>query len=209
MELGEPEALGVLDDHDGGVRHIDADFNHCGGDEYLHFVALEASHRLLLGSGRHASVDEGDLIAEDLLELGEPILGRDDVEHLALLDERRDPEGLRAFLDPRFEPGDDAIVLGDGEHGRVNLLATGGFLAQHARRHVAEMGEHETSRDRRGRHHQEVGVLALVAQRQPLFDAEAMLLVHDREPEIVELDLRLEQRMRADNNGDRAISDPC
>ena len=38
------------------------------------------------------------------LQLGEAILGRDDVEMLALLDQRADPEGLRAFGDPRLQP---------------------------------------------------------------------------------------------------------
>src|SRR4029077_5254860 len=44
MELGEAEALGVLDDHDGGVRDVDADFDDGGGDEDLHFVFAELLH---------------------------------------------------------------------------------------------------------------------------------------------------------------------
>jgi hypothetical protein len=32
MELGEAEALGMLDDHDGGVGDVDADFDDGGGD---------------------------------------------------------------------------------------------------------------------------------------------------------------------------------
>src|SRR5439155_16721657 len=38
MELGEAEALGVLDDHDGGVGDVDADFDDGGGNQDLDFV---------------------------------------------------------------------------------------------------------------------------------------------------------------------------
>ena len=33
VELRQPEALGVLDHHDGRVRHVDADLDHRGGDQ--------------------------------------------------------------------------------------------------------------------------------------------------------------------------------
>ena len=33
VQLREPEALGVLDHHDGRLRHVDADFDHRGGDQ--------------------------------------------------------------------------------------------------------------------------------------------------------------------------------
>ena len=42
--------------------------------------------------------------------------------------------------------------------------------------------------------------LPLSRQRQALVDAEAVLLVDDGQPEIVELDAGLEQRMRADDD---------
>ena len=45
---------------------------------------------------------------------------------------------------------------------------------------------------------------ALVAQREPLRDAETMLLVDDREPQPRQRDAFLEQRMGADRNGSRA-----
>ena len=35
VQLREPEALGVLDHHDGRLRHVDADLDHGGGDQQL------------------------------------------------------------------------------------------------------------------------------------------------------------------------------
>src|SRR5260370_153265 len=44
MELGEAEALGMLDDHNGGVGDVDADFHHSCGHEDLRFVLAEARY---------------------------------------------------------------------------------------------------------------------------------------------------------------------
>ena len=58
MELGEAEALGVLDDHDAGVRHVDADFDDGRRDEQLDPVRVEVLHDALLLGGRELAVDE-------------------------------------------------------------------------------------------------------------------------------------------------------
>ena len=44
VELGEAEAIGVFDDHDGGVGYVDANFDDGGGDEDVELAALEAGH---------------------------------------------------------------------------------------------------------------------------------------------------------------------
>ena len=48
VELREAEALGVLDDHDGGVGDVDADFDDRGGDEDVDFAAAESAPSLFL-----------------------------------------------------------------------------------------------------------------------------------------------------------------
>ena len=45
---------------------------------------------------------------------------------------------------------------------------------------------------------------AFLAERQPLVHAEAVLLVDNSEPEVTEGDAALEQRMRANDDGDLA-----
>ena len=57
--------------------------------------------------------------------------------------------------------------------------------------HVAEIGEHERARDGRRRHDQNVGRLALLAEREALVDAETVLLVDDGEGETWEGDALL------------------
>ncbi len=38
MQLRQAEPLGMFDHHDGGFRHIDADFDHRGGHQELGFA---------------------------------------------------------------------------------------------------------------------------------------------------------------------------
>src|SRR2546426_9182886 len=73
---------------------------------------------------------------------------------------------------------------------------------------VAVERQGERSRDRRGRHHEEVGVLALAAEPGALLDAEPVLLVHDGEAEAAELHTFLHERVRADDARDVPRGDP-
>lgn len=66
---------------------------------------------------------------------------------------------------------------------------------------VAEDGHGDRARDGGGRHDEEVGrLLALTAQGVALLDAEAVLLVHDDQTQVVELHLVLDQRVCADDD---------
>src|SRR5438445_3385169 len=61
VKLGEAEALGVLDDHDGGVRDVHADFDDGSGDEDLRFVLAEALHDFLFFVAGEAAMQEAEL----------------------------------------------------------------------------------------------------------------------------------------------------
>ena len=71
------------------------------------------------------------------------------------------------------------------------------------------MRHDQRARDRRRRHDQHVGAgaAALRLQRQALVHAEAVLLVDDGEGEVAEDDVRLEQRVRADDDVDVAAGE--
>ena len=56
MELGETEALGVENHHDGGVGYIHTHFDDGSGDKDLRLTAHKALHLLLLLTGFHATV---------------------------------------------------------------------------------------------------------------------------------------------------------
>src|SRR5664279_1565662 len=64
MQLRQPEAFGVLDHHDGGFRHVDADLDHRGGDQKLRLAGREARHRGVLLGALHAAMHEVDFFAE-------------------------------------------------------------------------------------------------------------------------------------------------
>src|SRR5919206_500998 len=46
MQLGEPEPVGLLDDHDRRVRDVDADLDHGRRHEHVELPRLEPSHQL-------------------------------------------------------------------------------------------------------------------------------------------------------------------
>ena len=56
VELGEPETLGVEDDHHGGVRHVDPHLNHSGSNENLRLATDKLLHLGLLISRFHLAV---------------------------------------------------------------------------------------------------------------------------------------------------------
>ncbi len=118
---------------------------------------------------------------------------------LALLDERADPVGLRAVA-AAFAHARDHLFAALfrnqlGHHRR----AARRHLVDHRHVEVGEVAHGERARDRRGAHHELVRLAAaLRGERQALLDAEAVLLVHDGEPELRERDPFLEERVGAD-----------
>ncbi len=82
-----------------------------------------------------------------------------------------------------------------------------GLNGHAARRHLVDYGnvqitierERKRTRNRSGRHYQDIGRSGLVHQLLALQNAEAVLLVHNHEPQPREFNLRLEQRVRPGN----------
>ena len=75
MELRQAEALGLLDHHQRGIGHIDADFNHGRRDEQLRPAPGKAFHGGILDRRLELPVDEHHHIAEAGLERGEARFG--------------------------------------------------------------------------------------------------------------------------------------
>ena len=74
-------------------------------------------------------------------------------------------------------------------------------FGQRGRLEIAEHGHGDRARDRRRGHDEQVRRLrGLAAQGVALLDAEAVLLVDDDETELGELDVVLDQRVRADDD---------
>ena len=106
MELGEPEAVGLLDDHDRRVRNVDADLDHGRGDQHVELARLEARHHVAPLGRTHAAVHAAD---PEVAQLGAPQalglgLGGAGERRLRLLDERADDVGLPAVGEVRAQP---------------------------------------------------------------------------------------------------------
>ena len=68
MKLRQAKAVGVLDDHDGGVGDINADFDHRGRDQNFDFAALKLAHDVFFYVGIEAAVQQADVqIGKDLV----------------------------------------------------------------------------------------------------------------------------------------------
>src|SRR5690606_15379097 len=60
MELRQPKALCIQDDHESGVRDIDADCNDCGCHKDIEFPLSKRLHGLVPLLPTHATVDHSD-----------------------------------------------------------------------------------------------------------------------------------------------------
>ena len=132
------------------------------------------------------------------------LLGGGEIAGFGFLDQRADPIDAAALVDRAADRIDHLVEAIERNRAGVDRLAARGLLAQLRDVHVAEIGEHQRARDRRRGHHENVDGLALARERQALMHAEAMLLVDDREREVAEFNLLLEQRVGADQKIDLA-----
>src|SRR6267378_366468 len=216
VELGEAEALGVLDDHDGGVGDVNADFNDGGGDEDLRLVLAEALHDFFFFVAGEAAVQEAEL------ELGKNFArqalkffhGGFQLE-LRFLDDRINDVTLVAcgdFAAEKFPNAGEMLLRG---HARDDGRAAGREFIENGNVEVAVEGEREGARDGRRRQHEKMRRAAMrggfIHQALALEDAEAMLLVNGDEAEAGEFDVVFDERVGTDDElrlaGANAIED--
>ncbi len=206
VELGEPEALGVLHEHDGGVGHVDADLDHGGRDQDMERALLELAHDALFLREAQPAVEEPHAaLGKDLtLEPLRHLRGRAQVRGLRLLHEGTDHVDLPARRHLVAEEGIDLLPGPLPPSLRPYGLAAGRQLVEHGNLEIAVEGEGERAGNRCGRHHENVGALGLAAKRRAMPDAEAVLLVDHGQPESLEGHASLHQRVRADGAAGRA-----
>ena len=123
MQLGESEAVGLLDDHDRRVRDVDADLDHRRRHEHVELPRLELRHQLAPLGRSQAAVQEPDAVALEL-RAAEPVglhLRRARDGRLRFLDQRADDVGLPALVEMAAQPpvglggalrGDPAVTIG-------------------------------------------------------------------------------------------------
>ena len=127
------------------------------------------------------------------------LLGGSGARRLGRFDERADDVGLAALAK---QPREAHVRLGGArlrDAARDHRLARRRRLRDLGDGEVAVHGERERARDRRRGHVQHVR-RAPLAQRLALLDAEPVLLVDDGDREIAQLDVLLDERVRADDD---------
>ena len=132
VELGEAEALGVFNQHERGVRHVDADLDDGGGDEHVDLMRGESAHDGVLFLRLHLAVDGGDAkVGEDLF-LQHFRVGGDGLaligELVVFRDHGADDIGLTALGDELAQKSVDTLVIARRDGKGVNLLPSGGEL---------------------------------------------------------------------------------
>ena len=138
-----------------------------------------------------------DAVAQLLVHL----LRRGDLDRLVHLDERADHVCLPSLLDllPHIAIDERAAVR--PPHERADRLPSGRQVPDLRDIEIAVDRQRHRARDRRRRHHEHVGEQRpLLLERRALGDAEAMLLICDREPQRGELHRFLDECMGADDD---------
>ena len=202
MQLGEPEAIGVLDDHDGRVRDVDPQLHDGRGDQDVDLAVGERPQRPLLVRRAEGTVQEPHPRRGELApEAGVVSDRRHRPEAPGRLAHRTDHERLAPLPDrvAQARVGRPAPV-GSLAHQGGRGGAPRGALGQEGGVQIAVQREGEAARDRRRRHREQVRRARPTASAQPgaLRDAEAVLLVGDHQPEPRDVYAGGEQRLRPD-----------
>ena len=214
VQLRDPVALGRLDEHHGGVRDVDADLDHAGRDQHFCLGRRERAHRLRLAPRGQLAVNELDAVVAELRRRESLRLGRRGarLQRLRLLDERADDEDLA----PRGDLLSRALVRAPAtgraiDHVRLDRPAPNGKPAEHRAVQVAVAHQAVGARDRRRSEMKDVrreSGRRLLLERRPLADAEAVLLVHNHQGQVAELDRLLDQGVRAHHEPELARIEP-
>ena len=196
VQLAEAEQVGALDDERVHGRHVDARLDDRRAHEDVEAAVPEVDDDLLQRALVHLAVGDGDArLGHQLAQAGGGVLDRAhpvvDPEHLALA------EQLAA---DRLD-GDALVVAADVGEDR---LAVGRRRLQQRQVADADEAHLQRARDRRRRQRQHVDVRLELLHRLLVLDAEALLLVDDEQPEVLEPDLFAEQAVGADDAVDLA-----
>ena len=199
VELRQPEAIGVVDDHRVGARDVEAGLDDRRADEDVVAAVDEVDHHLLELALRHLAVADRDArpLRRELARCASPA--------------RRCPRSwlwTKNSWPPRASSrliASPSSALVEAADERADRQPVGGRrrddrdLAQPAHRHL------QRARDRRRGQRQHVDLRAQLLEPLLVGDAEALLLVDDQQAEILEADVARQQAVRADDDVDLAV----
>ena len=199
VQLGQPEALGVLDHHHTGLGHIHAHLHHRGAHQHLQLAGGEGPDRLLFVLAGQAAMQQAHLQLgkHPLLQILMHLHGRAQIELLRLLHQRQHHVGAlaQAHLVADQLPGllPFAVLQQAGADGGTPRRQ----LINLADLQIAMHRQGEGARDRRGGHRQQMGLQALGQQPVALAHSEAVLFIDHHQTEAIELHRVLQKGMGA------------
>ena len=208
MQLGQTVAIRVLDDHHGSIGHVDAHFNHRGGDQNLQLSRRKIRQRRLLFGGRLSAVGQPHRKPGEGLPAQLPGVAFDRHEAvgvLAFLHQRADDIGLPPGLQFLTDKGVQAAALAFRHQPGLDRLTARGQFIDHTHIQIAEQTQRQRTRNRRGGHDQQVrrapgGRIAAFFQKgRALGHAEAMLLVRNAQAQMLKTHAAADQGVSADH----------
>src|SRR5581483_2940427 len=200
MQLTEAHKVGAVDDERVDRRHVDARLDDRRADEDVVLALPEVEHDLLEHGLVHLPMGDGNArFGHELLEARRHAL---DVLHSVVHEE--DLAFTQQLTPDRFAYGTLVVLADVGE----DRHALGGWRVQ--QREVADPGEAhlEGARDWRGGQREYVDVDLELLDVLLVGDAEALFLVDNEQPKVLELDVATEKTVRADDNVNLAALQP-
>ena len=149
-------------------------------------------------------MNEVDLFSELLAQVIEPRLRRGKVNFFGFVDQGTNPIGSLALRDRAADGVFHLGKTGEGNCSGIDWLAARWFFAQFGNIHISEVGEDQCARYRRGGQYKNIDCVAFLREREPLVDAKPVLLIDNGQRQVVESNVFLKQRMRADQKVDIA-----
>ncbi len=204
VELGQAEALRVLDQDRPRIGDVDPDLDHRRGHEHTQLTAAKTLHDGIFVPSEHAAVDHPDpVFGQQLAHRRGRGFDIGSVDGLAGLDQRAHHVRLVAREHP-VDQGSPSLSQGPPawKYARDRRHPTRRKLIDHRGIELAEGRERQAARDRGRGHDQEVWGGPLLTQRPTLLDPKAVLLVDDHQRQAGELDLVDQQGMGADEQID-------
>src|SRR3974377_2377065 len=141
MQLGKSETLGVLDDYDAGIGHVDAYLDHRGRHQNGEAAGGKRRYDSVLVLAREPPMHEADLVPEAFLELNMALLSGSDIERLGFGHERADPIDLSAGSNGAGESFHHFLLPLARHNTRCHRLPPWRLLVQPRDVHVAVAGK--------------------------------------------------------------------
>src|SRR5262249_10046926 len=143
MQLCKAKALGMLDDHDGRLRHVDTHFDDRRCDEKLCLVGGKSRHRRILLHAFQTAMDKINPLAEFLAKFLKTCLRRCKIGFFGFIDQRADPVGAFALHKDAPDRILDLLKARQRNGAGVDRLSTWRLFAQLGNVHVAEESKNQ------------------------------------------------------------------